>query len=107
MANLINSASFEATGELHERSGYPLGTVEVTLGRETKRVPAWKDRNGCIAVLHGIGGRYRTGTGKIWRVSLSQHKHPTTGEILESCWFGRDDRSGKFNKNGIFFTDEV
>jgi len=95
---IINAPTFEVTetetfpsGNLYER-----GTVEVTLGGETRRVKAGRC-NGRV-VAYGFGGRYRAG-GKVWPASV--HQTEKGGEYVD---FGRDDRSGRFQKsNAIFF----
>jgi hypothetical protein len=108
MATLMNRDSFVGNGEFgtNKRSGtkFENGTIEVTLADVTKRVPAIKYEGGSIHVRSGIGGKYRTGTGKVWPVVLYSAKDDAPGEWREVCYFGRDDRAVKFNKDRIFFT---
>lgn len=83
------------------------GTVEVTLGHTTKRLPArkWDDSerylSGSIIVNDGISARYRTGS-KNWNVTISSHKRDD--KFLESVNYGRDDRSSKFKKAIVGFS---
>ena len=81
------------------------GTVEVTLGKRTERVEAYRydiDGQAFISVYRAFSGRYRTG-GKAWpaRVSCRQR---AGGAWVEYVDFGRDDRSSRFNKaQGLFW----
>jgi hypothetical protein len=91
---IINRNSFKA--EKIEINGRTFdGTVEATIGKETKTVPAFLG-NGYI-VAHGFVGRYRTGT-KLWGATISNQIDPTTGEAWESYNFGFDSRSGRHNR---------
>ena len=67
------------------------GTVTVTMGNQSVTAKAERDERGSIWV-RGFIGRYRTSP-KPWRatVSLSTSDHLYVN-------FGRDDRSGRFNK---------
>jgi hypothetical protein len=102
---LINPATFEASGETRTitlPSGtqfhYEEGTVEVTLGRETRRLPASRDSEGGVSVGHGLFGTYATSS-KRWPAFLKLDE-----KGREFARFGRDDRSGRFNKiRGIAF----
>src|SRR5262245_37022777 len=106
---IINRDSFVAGEEIRAWVGskhYPEGlviengTVEVTLYGETRRVAALLDKDGSIWA-RGIGGRYMTG-GKVWPATVSTNKNGGT-----YVFFGRDDRSGRFNKaNGLFFMEK-
>lgn len=95
---IINAATFEVTEIAPE--GYEIGTVEVTLGATTRRVPGW--RRGSTVGAKGMGGRYRSST-KVWPATVVQTVE-ANGEIDEWANYGRDDRSDRFNKaNRIFF----
>jgi hypothetical protein len=76
------------------------GTVEVRLQGRVRRLPALREANGAISV-RGVSGRYRTG-GKAWPAQIDTSPDGATVYV----WFGRDDRSGKFNKaSGLFFAE--
>ena len=97
---ILNAFSFEATGteELTWGEGSrEIGTVEATLGYQTKRVEAVRYPSGHI-VSWGFTGRYRTGT-KAWPATVSLH-----GE-RESVFYGRDERVGRCRKDGLSFAD--
>jgi hypothetical protein len=71
--------------------GYEIGTVEIDLGRgNTVHAMASTCSTGGLSVA-GFVGRYVTST-KPWKAHVSG-----MGDKL-SVWFGRDDRSGRFNK---------
>lgn len=90
---IIQAATFKVT---QESNGFVEGTVQVVLGRETKEVTAFKLGGRIFA--KGFGGRYQTGS-KVWPATVILDV--TTGS--EYANFGRDDRSGRFNKlAGIF-----
>lgn len=96
---LISPTTFAAEKTL--ASGTEEGTVEVTIGRETRRVPASFYTDGTM-VARGMTGRYRTG-GKAWPATIMLNRN-SQGAYSEFVWFGRDDRSGRFNKaNCLFF----
>lgn len=77
------------------------GTVEVTIGRDTKRVECIRDEKTGLITAYGVNGKYKTG-GKVWAASISQAIQD--GKIFERVRFGRDDRALKFKKeNCIFF----
>ena len=111
MTRFINPASFQL--ETTEDEGHFIterGTVEVTIGRETRRLPAvittfpedFRAEAEIAVYGNGLFGRYRTGD-KAWPARVSQ-THWRDGKVSESGYFGRDDRSGRFQKiNGIFF----
>jgi hypothetical protein len=94
---IINAATFEiAEIDAH---GIERGTVEVTLGATTRRVRASRFEN-CLTAGE-MHGRYRS-SAKLWPATVWQQV--IDGEICEFGNFGRDDRSGRFNKlNCIFF----
>ena len=82
--------------------GWTKGTVEVTLGNETRTLEA-SNYGDCITA-RGLGGRYQTGT-KVWNAHITLY---TSGRLegVETYDFGRDDRAPQFKKrNGIFFID--
>lgn len=94
---IINAATFEiAEIDAH---GIERGTVEVTIGATTRRVRASRFEN-CLTA-EDMFGRYKT-SAKAWPATIYQRV--SNGKISESAIFGRDDRSGRFNKmNYIFF----
>lgn len=106
MASLINRDSFISTGTetktYESKRGdwtttYETGSVEVTLQRQTKRIEARRYEDGSICV-NALTGRYQQG-GKAWPASLTSYANKS-----DYVWFGRDDRSGRFNKaNGLYF----
>lgn len=103
MTSIINETSFIASNEQPEHGFWVEGTVEVTLRGETRRVRA-KRRNDEITA-YGMTGRYQTGT-KAWPAAATRVVDPRTGRPWDRIRFGRDDRSGKFNKvNCVFFAD--
>jgi hypothetical protein len=94
--SIINVATFIPETE---ENGRVRGTVEVTLKGETRRVAATKWSTLNMIVVHGVfSGRYVSG-GKAWPASVTAYY--TKG--MESVSFGRDDRSGKFNKANALF----
>lgn len=106
----INRESFvEEYRASVERISLPVafGSVEVTLGGITKRVPAKKFDDseqylsGYICITGGVVAKYRTGS-KVWQVSLSNMIKD--GKEVESCSYGRDDRSSKFRKAVVGFS---
>ena len=102
---LINRSTFQVNGAYSERSVY--GTVEVTIGRETKRVRASLYQSvesphlNNEITAYGITGRYRTGM-KAWPGSVTQRVDEKKGE-WEFVHFGFDSRSGKHHKATISF----
>jgi hypothetical protein len=103
MTSIINTATFTASAEQPDHDYWIEGTVEVTLRNETRTVRATKcNRDGSITA-RGMTGRYQTGT-KAWPASVTQETCPHTNKIWDFVIFGRDDRSGKFNKvNALSF----
>lgn len=102
----INRNSFEINGafEMHSFGMLIYGTVEVTLGRDTKRVRAILTRKGDQdgdITAYGIIGRYMTGT-KAWPGSISSRP----GWENDFVHFGFDSRSGKHRKVSISFAQE-
>lgn len=81
---IINHESFIATGR--NARGMEVGTVEVS-GQVQKAV---RTDTGMI-LLHGWVGRYQT-SAKAWNATIFNGPH---GLVVN---FGRDDRSGRFNK---------
>lgn len=76
------------------------GRVDVEFQGKTVNVWAKRYEDGEVAAF-GFTGRYNTGS-TAWRVSFSERK-----DGRQSIWFGRDDRSGKFNKSGISYAPEI
>lgn len=76
------------------------GTVEVRVGHNSRRLPAFICPDGAIIVKAGLFGTYLTSTKK-WNAIVVSNP----GE-QEYCNYGRDDRSGRFNKKcRINFSD--
>ena len=93
---LINRDTFIAIST--DSDGRQDGTVEVTIGRITKRVSACLVPKYNWLFAYDVVGRYQQG-GKVWPASIHQN-----GDGRESVSFGRDDRSPKFRKeNNIYF----
>lgn len=91
---IINAESFTKTGTTAR--GMDVGTVEVS-GVVQKAV---RSDDGRI-FLHGYVGRYRSG-GKAWNASIYERAE---GLVV---FFGRDDRSGRFNKqDGISYEPQT
>lgn len=84
----IDRDTFTATGR--NRLGREVGTVLVNTGREVITAAASRGETGEITV-GGFVGRYQT-SGKAWPAHVMTH-----GDKLFAT-FGRDDRSGRFNK---------
>ena len=103
MTTIINRDSFELQGTNTHDPDAEYGTVEVTLGGETRRLEA--HRRGVKIRVHSQGqifGRYRTGK-KNWPAVLFSNKTPE-GKVWESCVYGNDDRSGRCQiTNSVFF----
>lgn len=101
---IVNHLTFiDAPAEDQPSHNYWIeGTVEVTICGKTRRVKA--HRSGDTITAFELSGRYMTGN-KAWPASVQQRIDPKTGKRWDSASFGRDDRSGRFNKmNAIFFT---
>ena len=96
---ILNAFSFEVTGT--EPVSYDptqtreIGTVEATIGRETKRVNAVRYNDGRI-VSWDFTGRYVTGK-KAWPATVSLH-----GD-RQWVWFGRDHHTMRCCKSHISF----
>jgi hypothetical protein len=105
---IIAANTFEVTAtETHSFGIVERGTVEVMIGRETRRVraskttPTYEGGKPTLTAFE-MTGRYQTGA-KAWPASVTQTTW-ADGKVTESADFGRDDRSGRFNKlNCIFF----
>jgi hypothetical protein len=92
---IIQAETFQAV-EINAAGGCAKGTVVVCFDKDTKAVPALKIRD--IIIARGFGGRYQT-SAKVWPATITLDLK--TGH--EFANFGRDDRSGRFNKlRGIF-----
>lgn len=106
MTQAIDRDSFELSHTEEIRGTvFEKGTVNVTLGNQTRRVPASRwishvDGTANIAA-RGMYGTYRTSANR-WPASITSMIR--NGEVWENANFGRDDRSGRFNKmRGIAF----
>ena len=96
---ILNASTFEATGtELWGSTDRTreIGTVEATLGRETKRVNAVRYDDGHI-VSWDFTGRYRTST-KQWPATVSLENDGS-----DWVWFGKDHHSRNCQKTGLSF----
>ncbi len=93
----INRDSFIANGSILSTGS--LGTVELTLFGETRRVAASKSEQYGWIFAYGIEGMYRTGS-KWWGGSV---RSDADGKIHVN--FGRFDNHPKFNKTNIRFKD--
>ena len=96
---ILNASTFEATGtELWGSNDLTreIGTVEATLGRETKRVNAVRYDDGSI-VSWDFTGRYRTST-KRWPATVS-----LKDDGSDWVWFGKDHHSRRCQKTGLSF----
>ena len=93
----IDRDSFTPTGV--SQWGDAEGTVELTLGRETRRVRALKDEKYGWVYAYGVEGMYRTGS-KWWSGSV---RSDAEGKIYVQ--FGRYDNHPKFNKTTVRFKD--
>lgn len=77
------------------------GTVEVTIRRETRRVPATRYAKSGSIIASGMTGRYQTGS-KAWPATI--YLRNTEHGMIQTVCFGRDDRCSKFRKeNGLHF----
>lgn len=94
---IIAAASFITATEQPEHGYWIEGTVEVTLRNETRTVRATKSTRDGFITAYGMTGRYQTGT-KAWPASVQQRIDPRTNKPWDCVSFGRDDRSGKFQK---------
>jgi hypothetical protein len=99
---IIDRNTFQPSNETPRVEGDILGTVEVTIRRETRRLPATLvPKHGWI-IARGMTGRYHTAT-KAWPASVINRLQPD-GSVVEYANFGRDDNHPKFRKeNCIHF----
>lgn len=96
----IIEGSFSVTS-ICPRFGDEIGMAIVSFGRTQHTTLARRGKDGTIS-LAGFVGRYRTSTNP-WLASVRIYAN---GRV--SCHFGRDDRSGRFNKqNMISFEPET
>lgn len=98
MTNVVDPFTFKAASEpvAHSVGKVTEGTVEATLGGETRRVPAfrWDHNDGRVEIrAYGMTGRYNTGT-KAWGATVTHD----LAMGMERIRFGRDDRAAKFQK---------
>jgi hypothetical protein len=100
LAKYINRDSFEINGAVSD-TGTVYGTVEVTLGNQTKRVRATMWVGGDI-YAYGVTGRYMTGK-KAWPGYVSSRP----GWNNDHVSFGFDSHSGKHRKVAIHFAVEA
>lgn len=98
----INTETFVATGEAGRYGGVP-GTVTMMLRTGVVTAEAtFYPKDGDFYVK-GFVGRYQT-SAKPWRASVQFKADGTIGFVN----FGRDDRSGRFNKrSGISYEPET
>jgi CTP-dependent riboflavin kinase len=104
---LINITTYVAAAEATDErlsAYFEEGTVEVTIRNETRRVRALRAHSDGAITAYGTSGRYVSGA-KAWPATIT-NRPGKDGTRWESVSFGRDDRSGRFNKaNLIFFAD--
>lgn len=99
---IINRDTFQPSNEAPAVDGDIIGTVEVTLGRETRRVFAVFVPKYNWIIARGMVGRYHTSS-KTWPARVLS-KPFVDGSFRETAHFGRDDNHPKFRKeNCIFF----
>lgn len=107
MTITLKTSSFVKLGTYTWKSGETtyvdvVGTIEMDLGGRTVTAKARVYEDGDIAVA-GFVGRYLTST-KPWIASVRFDKEGKMARV----WFGRDDRSGRFNKaNAISYEPET
>lgn len=90
-------ATPEEVGEFY--AGIINGKVKVK--SDGHEFEAWCQKKDSGLFVFGFIGKYRTGN-KLWRVRLYLWREdPRT-----HCYFGRDDRCGRFNKSDLIFFDE-
>lgn len=93
----ILKETFKSDG--HNAYGYIVGTAEIRISGRSHTVRAVGGKDGSTDGLDvaGFVGRYRT-SAKAWPASVSLMGERVIGR------FGRDDRSGRFNKlSGVSF----
>lgn len=97
-------ADIETVGE--RLAGIINGTIDIKIN--AKIVTAWADYTpGGRLYIYGFIGRYRTSV-KPWRASVWTDINIFTHERVTRGWFGRDDRSARFNKmQGISWEPEL
>lgn len=98
---IINRTSFQPTNEAPRVEGDIIGTVEVTLRGETRRLPAVLVTQYNWIIARGMTGRYQSAS-KVWPANvLSQVRED--GSISERANFGRDDNHPKFRKENCLW----
>lgn len=88
----INPNSFKITGEQHNEY-FEDGTVELNLRTGTVVADAYRSKRDGEIYVRGFVGRYRTSP-RAWRATVCFKADGT----MRYATFGRDDRSGRFNK---------
>nr|WP_313665526.1 hypothetical protein [Brucella intermedia] len=99
MGITINRDSFNLTDvkPLKYKEGtYEVGTISAVFGGRVQTVEAVRYDNGDIA-LKGFVGHYRTSRNP-WRASVLFRDGASDKPYVN---FGRDDRSGRFNKSNM------
>lgn len=103
MTSIINACTFKPSDEQPAHNFWIEGTVEVTLGKETRRVKAHKSTRDNTITAFGMTGKYQTGA-KAWAASVQQRIDPRTGQPWDNVSFGRDERAGRCIKtNALHF----
>jgi len=100
MASIINPDTFAPAAEQPGHGYWVAGTVEVTIGRETRRVAASIRDNEITA--KGLTGRYQTGA-KAWPATVTRVIDPSNGRPWDRVQFGRDERANRCKKTSMVF----
>lgn len=96
MSMTINRESFVVTAVKPRHYGdgtYEEGTIEVSFAGKTVRAAAKRFGDGDV-FINGFVGRYVT-SAKPWRAIVAFRNNTSEKPYVN---FGRDDRSGRFNK---------
>ena len=105
MSSCINPETFTAAEVQPDHGFWIEGTVEVTLGRETRVLRAMKRDDGNQITALGLSGRYETGS-KAWPATVTRVVDPRTGKPWDRVEFGRDERAGRCKKTNMIFFKE-
>lgn len=98
----INPDSFTVTGE-KDSEYFEDGTVELNMRDGTVLADAFRSKSDGEICVRGFVGRYRTSP-RAWRATVCFKQDGT----IRYVDFGRDDRSGRFNKrNAISYEPEA